>query len=91
MALFNIKAFKGKRIINMTYYKANYWAFNYWTGAITALVPPQRKNKLNVITFFYPQSKEGKEDEIVLWLKTSEADGALISFHVRESGAHKSE
>lgn len=24
MALFNIKAFKGKRIINMTYYKANY-------------------------------------------------------------------
>ena len=26
---------------------------------------PQRKNKLNVITFFYPQSKEGKEVEIV--------------------------
>ena len=54
-------------------------------------MPPQRKNKLNVITFFYPQSKEGKEVEIVLWLKTSEADGVLISFHVRESGAHKSE
>ena len=54
-------------------------------------MPPQRKNKFNVIRFFYSQRKEGQELEIVLRLQKSAADGVLISSHVRVSGAHKSE